>query len=168
MKFVIEEKYTMNARGGSSEQRERSCLQWAGKGNSENLLSFYTISFFLFFSEFSFEGWVPMPFEINNLFSHFLLGRGKINKSADEGNQFKQWAGIWKLCFREVSSTQPLLSNQFVCKWTCTVGLAPNNAGGTVTKLAQDYHYFKEVFGLLQIPLCLLLKTKWNFNRLFP
>lgn len=57
----------------------------------------------------------------------------------------------------------------FICKWTYTVGLAPNDARGTRKKLAQDNHYFKRCLAS-SIPLCLLRKTKWNLigSWLFP
>lgn len=110
---VIEREMYHECQRGELRAKGKMCLQWTRKGNSENLLSFYTISFFLCFSVFSFEGWVPMPFEINNLFPPFFLGRGKINKSTDEGNPFKEGAGVWNLRFGEVSCTQPALGNQF-------------------------------------------------------
>lgn len=129
-----------------SNRQEREILKtfWA----------FYTISFFLFFSVFSFEGWVPIPFEINNLFFPpiFFLGRGKINKSTAEGNGFKQWAGVWNSALGKSSAHSLPSLISFVCKWTYTVGLTSNGPGGTVKELAQ-YHYFKEVLGLLQVPL---------------
>lgn len=82
----------------------------------EILKTFWALTpspFFSFISVFSLEGWVPIPSEINNLPLHFFLGRRKINKSTGEGNQLKHWAGVWYLCFREGSCTQPPLCMQF-------------------------------------------------------
>lgn len=80
---------------GGAQSKGKDHVNNVPERNSENLLRFHTISFFSLFSVLSFERWVPIPFEINNLPPPiFFLGRGKINKSTTEGNQFKQWAGV--------------------------------------------------------------------------
>lgn len=101
---------------GGAQSKGKDRVYNGQERNSENLLSFHTISFFSLFRVFFWtmgsntlwnkQSPPPPP-------SFFFLGRGKINKSTADSNQFKHWAGVWNLCFREISSTQPPLSNQF-------------------------------------------------------
>lgn len=80
----------------------------------EILKTFWAFTQYPFFSFFSILFWrMGSNTFWNKQPSFFPPCREKINKSSTEGNQFKQCAGFWNLCFREVSHTQPPVSNQF-------------------------------------------------------
>lgn len=120
----------------------------------EILKTFWAFTQYPFFSFFSILFWrMGSNTFWNKQPSFFPPCREKINKSSTEGNQFNnvQVSETSALGKSHTHSLQSLIS--FVCKWTYTVGLASNDAEGTVKESAQDNHYFKEAFGLLQIPL---------------